>query len=337
MIAAGHLTEIVPAAAVKDVPATDPYYQAIAIALHHGYLGLQKDGSFAPNDAVLASQAEAGVVKWIKERYPTTDWQLLTQLRTSTWKPNTGWLTGAPSYLPYIVASRQLQLRYNHPFAADKHEVTPGQPIDRAEVAYMFWRGYQLKSEWTLYGLSQFDAITFPPLSARQREIATFALQFIGYPYVWAGEYPTQDSPYGFQAAGGFDCSGFVFYVMKMHFGYPITVNERGAHDMAARAKPRITRKNLTCGDLLFFGPSGPKSPVESIYHAALYLGNGWFIQSTGSTDGVSLASLDSSTYWKTAFAWGRRLLTPAELPPTPTPTPTPSPTLTSTPLTARP
>ena len=339
--AAGHLSESVPTVAIPDVPKTDPYYQVIEIAVHHGYLGLQKDGSFYPNDAVVASQAETGVVKWIKERYPTADWRLLTQLRAGTWKPNMAWLTGAPSYLPYIVASRQLELRYNHPYTADGQEVTPGQPIDRADVAYMFWRGYQLKNEWTLYGLSQFDDITFPPLSARQKEIAQFALQFIGYPYVWAGEYPTKDSPYGPQAAGGFDCSGFVFYVMKMHFGYPITVNERGAHDMAARAKPRITRKNLTCGDLIFFGPKGPKSTVASIYHAALYLGNGWFIQSTGSTDGVSLASLDSSTYWKKAFAWGRRVLTPAELPPTPTPSPsptvTPVPTPVSTPLAARP
>ncbi len=333
--AAGHLSESVPIVAIADVPKTDPYYQVIEIALHHGYLSLAKGGFFYPNDAVVDFQAETGVVKWIRERYPTADWLLLAQLRTSTWKPNTSWLTGAPSYLPYIVASRQLLLRYNHSSAADKHEVAPGQPVDRAEVAYMFWRGYRLKNEWTLYGLSQFDNVTFPPLSARQKQIAQFALQFIGYPYVWAGEYPTTGSPYGYQAAGGFDCSGFVFYVMKMHFGYPITVNERGAHDMAARAKPRITRKNLTCGDLMFFGPKGPKSTVASIYHAALYLGNGWFIQSTGSTDGVSLASLNSSTYWKNAFAWGRRLLTPAELGQTPTPSPSPTPT--STPLTAQP
>ena len=144
--------------------------------------------------------------------------------------------------------------------------------------------------------------------------MARFALKCIGYPYVWAGEYPTQDSPYGTQKSGGFDCSGFVFYVMKMHFGYPITVNERGAHDMAARAKPRITRDKLKCGDLIFFGPKGPSSSVESIYHAALYLGSGWFIHSTGSSDGVTLASLNNSSYWKAAFAWGRRLLTPAEL-----------------------
>ena len=102
--AAGHVKESVPTVAITDVPATDPYYQVIEVALHHGYLGLQKDGSFYPDDAVVASQAEAGVVKWIKERYPTADWQLLTQLRTATWKPNIGWLTGAPSYLPYIVA-----------------------------------------------------------------------------------------------------------------------------------------------------------------------------------------------------------------------------------------
>ena len=102
---------------------------------------------------------------------------------------------------------------------------------------------------------------------------------------------------------------------MKMHFEYPITVNERGAHDMAERAKPRITRKQLQSGDLIFFGPKGPKSSVESIYHAGLYLGNGWFIHSTGSTDGVTLSSLDSSSYYKTYFAWGRRVLKPSELP----------------------
>jgi hypothetical protein len=95
---------------------------------------------------------------------------------------------------------------------------------------------------------------------------------------------------------------------------------------MAARAKPRITRSRLKCGDLIFFGPKGPSSSIESIYHAALYLGGGWFIHSTGSSDGVTLASLNTSSYWKGAFAWGRRLLTPAELVlPSPSPSAAPA------------
>src|SRR5450830_284533 len=228
---------------------------------------------------------------------------------------NDGWKTDAPAYLPYIVASRQLQLRYNHPSDADGYEVTPNQAIDRAEVAYMFWRAYAVSGEWMLYGLADYKSIAFPPLSERQKQITRFALKFVGYPYIWAGEYPTKNSPYGPQKAGGFDCSGLLFYIMKMHFEYPITVNERGAHDMAERAKPRITRKQLQSGDLIFFGPKGPKSSVESIYHAGLYLGDGWLIHSTGSTDGVTLSSLDSSSYYKSYFAWGRRVLKPSELP----------------------
>ena len=101
---------------------------------------------------------------------------------------------------------------------------------------------------------------------------------------------------------------------------------------MAAAAKPRITRSQLKSGDLIFFGPKGPSSTVGSIYHAALYLGRGWFIHSTGSSDGVTLASLNNSSYWKAAFAWGRRVLKPAELV-VPNPSPSPSPTSSQAPV----
>jgi len=272
------------------------------------------------------AKAEAAIIRWLKERYSSSSWSLLGTLLPSSWRPNPGWKTGAPSYLPYVVASRQLQLRYNHSTDGDGHEVTPAEPIDRAEIAYMFSRAYKVAGEWMLYGLADYKSVTFPALSDRQKQVASYALKYIGYPYIWGGEYPTKDSPYGYQKAGGFDCSGFVFYIMKMHFGYGITVNERGAHDMAARAKPRITRSQLKCGDLIFFGPKGPSSSVESIYHAALYLGSGWFIHSTGSSDGVTLASLNTSSYWKGAFAWGRRLLTTAELVlPSPSPSAAPA------------
>lgn len=314
VLASGHYRDKLAPREITDVPPGHRYYRVIQIAVRRGYLSASRTKEFKPKTPVTAAEAEVAMIRWLKERYATSDWRLLSSLVTSRWQPNEGWKTKAPSYLPSVIASRQLQLRYNHPTGDDGHEVTPKQPIDRAELAYMFERAYKVSGEWTLYGLADYHDITFPTLSDRQKEIASFALKYVGYPYVWAGEYPTRNSPYGYQASGGFDCSGFVFFVMKMHFDYPITVNERGAHDMAARAKPRITRKKLVCGDLIFFGPSGPQSSVNSIYHAGLYLGNGWFIHSTGSSDGVTLCSLDTSSYYKSAFAWGRRVLTPGEL-----------------------
>ena len=331
VLASGHYGESITPLAIADVPKGYRYYSVIQMAVHLGYMGVDKGGNFRPTEKVAAAAAETVMVRWLKDRYSSYDWSLLGTLAPSRWQPNAGWKTSAPSYLPAIVASRQLMLRYNHPLSADAHETIPGEPIDRAEVAYMFHRAYKVASEWQLSGLGGFKTISFPPLSDRQKQIARFSLKYIGYPYVWAGEYPAKDSPYGAQASGGFDCSGFVFYVMRMHFGYTgITLNQRGASDMAAAAKPRITRSQLKSGDLIFFGPKGPSSTVGSIYHAALYLGRGWFIHSTGSSDGVTLASLNNSSYWKAAFAWGRRVLKPAELV---VPNPSPSPTSSQAPV----
>jgi hypothetical protein len=315
VLASGNYGEDLKPVAIGDVAETDRYYDVVQVALKHGFMKLDEAGNFRPQDPVPAYQAEVAVIRWLQERYSSSDWSLLRTLRPADWQPNDGWTTDAPVYLAYVIASRQLELRFNHSTDGDAHEVTPTQPIDRAEVAYMFSRAYAVGGDWQLYGLADYKRITLPVLSERQKQIARFALKYVGYPYIWAGEYPTRQSPYGTQAAGGFDCSGFVFYVMKMHFEYPITVNERGAHDMAERAKPRIARKDLQCGDLIFFAPEGPKSDVETVYHAGLYLGNGWFIHSTGSSDGVTLNSLDASSYYKKYFAWGRRVLTADELP----------------------
>ncbi len=320
VIAAGRQSAEFTAVQINDVPKGHPYYAYIQRALKYKLMSLDAQRNFRPDKTVIASNVETLIVRWLKMRYPSYSWTLLSTLRPGHWEPNPSWKVKAPSYLPSIVASRHLQLRVNHASANDGREVVPGQPVSRAEVANMFERGYGAASTWQLSGLGAFSTITLPKLSPRQKEITSFAFKYIGYPYVWGGEYPTKNSPYGYQKSGGFDCSGFAFYVMKMKFGYPITLNERGGGAMAKMADPRITRAQLKNGDLIFFGYNGPASGIASIYHVGLYLGNGWFIHSTGSSDGVTLASLDNSEYWKKYFAWGRRLLTRADLviPPTP-------------------
>lgn len=314
VVASGHWDDrVTDPVALPDMEPGDAYYRDVQLALQLRLMAATKDG-FLPLKAMTASKAEAAVVRMVKLKYPGYDWGLLTKLKPQYWRPNPGWNTKAPPRLPYIVASRALLLRFNHPYpGGEKRERSPGEPMPRAEVAYMLRQALTLAS-WEVAALSSFEDITFPTLSARQRQITSFALRYVGHPYVFAGEYPTEDSPYGYQAHGGFDCSGFVWWVMKITFKYPIGIDERGASDMARRAKPRIGRRSLKCGDVIFFGSNGTSSSVSSIYHAAIYLGRGWFIHSTGSADGVTLASLNTSSYWRQHFAWGRRLLTRAQL-----------------------
>ena len=72
----------------------------------------------------------------------------------------------------------------------------------------------------------------------------------------------------------------------------------------------RISFKNLQPADVIFFGTKGPKSSGAQVFHAAIYVGNGWLIQSSG--EGVALAPL--SDWYAKKFAWGRRPLHEAGL-----------------------
>ena len=76
----------------------------------------------------------------------------------------------------------------------------------------------------------------------------------------------------------------------------------------AIPAATRITKAKLQPGDVMFFGDLGPSSTPTQNFHAGVYMGNGWFIHSTGSNGGVGINRLDGS-WWGERFSWGRRAL----------------------------
>ena len=84
-------------------------------------------------------------------------------------------------------------------------------------------------------------------------QIAQYALQYVGYPYVWGGTTPA-----------GFDCSGFVQYVYKQ-FGY--TLN-RIACDQALNGVA-VDINALQPGDVLCF-----YSGSNYIGHVGIYIGD---------------------------------------------------------------
>jgi cell wall-associated NlpC family hydrolase len=222
-----------------------------------------------------------------------------------------------PSRFGTEVVARLLGLRTNHPAQLDSLELLPSQPATRAEAAYSAARILRF-SGWETPKVEQLaETFQLPALSAWQTRILKTAVRFIGYPYVWGGTSENAEAPAGVQAPGGFDCSGFVWRIYKLQ-AYPggsslaATLKGRTTFAMSGEVPvaKRISFTHLKPGDVLFWGAGGPSSKPAQVDHTGIYLGNGWFIHSSGY--GVAVAQL--SGWYKQRFAWARRPLAEAGL-----------------------
>jgi cell wall-associated NlpC family hydrolase len=213
--------------------------------------------------------------------------------------------------------ARLLGLRTNHPAAQDNLELLPSETATRAEAAYSGAQILRFSGSETVSVTDAAATFVLPVLTQWQQRILTTAVRFIGYPYVWGGESETTESPFGTQVHGGFDCSGFVWRVYKLQ-RYPregklaSMLQGRTTYAMSGEvpAAKRIPFGKLEPADLVFFGARGPKSKPSQVGHMGIYLGNGWFIQS--SDYGVDVAPLEG--WYRTKFAWARRPLAEAGL-----------------------
>jgi len=221
------------------------------------------------------------------------------------------------------VVARLLGLRLNHPAAQDFLELRPQDPATRAEAAYSAAQILSfglLDDSWQIAQVKSLAAaFTLPQLNDWQRQILTVAFSKIGMPYVWGGTSDNTEVDFGVTARGGYDCSGFIWRVYKLQ-SYPnegdlaSTIVGRTTYTMSVEVprSQRISFQNLQPADVIFFGTKGTHSKGSQIFHTAIYVGNGWFIQS--SDEGVALAQLTG--FYKKTFAWGRRPLREAGLEP---------------------
>lgn len=100
-----------------------------------------------------------------------------------------------------------------------------------------------------------------------------------------------------------FDCSGFVYYVLKSYgISTPRTSSAMSKYSSWTKIE---SQSDLKKGDLVFFTSPSKSSGVG---HVGIYLGGGEFIHSSsGSAYGVTISSLSSGSYSK-RYQWGRRI-----------------------------
>lgn len=199
------------------------------------------------------------------------------------------------------ITAREAGLRRNYPASDEALERTDAQPIRLADVVLMAARAHAIRANGTPSAVRALERFSIPVIAPEALPLVQRAVSLVGYPYVWGGEAPDLNASADPQAAAGFDCSGFVYYVW--HTGdraaeasinvpdgrttYTMNVGSRGV---------KVPWKNAQAGDLVFFGSAGPKTPDAEASHTSIALGNRWIIHSSGGRAGLSITFLP--TYW---------------------------------------
>lgn len=108
--------------------------------------------------------------------------------------------------------------------------------------------------------------------SAKGQNIANFALNFVGNPYVWGGTSLTR----------GCDCSGFA---MSVYANFGIGLN-RTSRAQASNGYA-VGMNELQAGDLIFYAANG-----RSISHVAIYIGGGKVVHASTPRTGIIVSSV---------------------------------------------
>ncbi len=153
------------------------------------------------------------------------------------------------------------------------------------KVTYQGYTGYVSADYCKLVDYESASSNQNNTSSSVRENVVAYAKTFLGTKYVYGGNTPES----------GFDCSGFVKYVLAK-YGYSIPRTSASQYANTTR----INKSSLKLGDLIFFGNSG------TVNHVGMYIGNNNFIHAENSKTGVCISSLSSSYYSSHYIGCGR-------------------------------
>jgi cell wall-associated NlpC family hydrolase len=298
--------EIDPSITFTDFASNRMLYRYANVAVKLGWMRRGAGSTFLPEAAVNMATLHRAIVTALRDGLPELAGQL-DALHTES-----GVAFDTPANFGTTMIGMLIGLRYNS--SVESKDVNPRSPMPRAQVAYSLYRSKTLSS-WVVPNLiSAYDGIQLPIMGPVRRAIVQWGVRFVGYPYVYAGEWgfaSSQSSALGGQPVPGFDCSGFTWWALRAsdngswdvspprpYAGWALP--ERSSADMSRTGNIKFT--NLIPGDLMFYASSGV------VDHVNVYIGNGFALDSSSSNGGVAI--VDVTQHWyRDNFVHGRRIV----------------------------
>jgi hypothetical protein len=301
-----------PTIQFADLASDDPFFRYANVAVKLGWMRAGRN--FNPSNPVTTASLHRTLVLALGLNDVV---QGINDIHTAD-----GYRFRHSRRLGSMLAGMLLGLRYDHDDNA--LDVDPSTRVPRSEVAWSLYRAYVANfiESWRKAALAPYEDIHLGRSSSQMRDVVEFGLRYVGFPYVYAGEWNTESPPgycCGYQPRGGFDCSGLMWWVMKApQSGYDNTrvrpyrgwaLPERSSKDMAGGIprSERLTVDQLRAGDLMFYDGSGD----GVVDHVDLYLGSGWGLDSSNGSGGVLIVRVKSGWY-ADHLKWGRDLMHPA-------------------------
>lgn len=298
-----------PSVTFPDLDPADPFHGAAVIAVQRRWLTRGASGRFNPDSLVTARSVNRSLV--LALGMGSTAGALNDLATTDGYGFHTPRLFGAN-----LLAMR-LGLRFNNK-TDESQDVTPNTLLRRKQVAWSLYRATTLES-WVIPSLEeQYAGMVLPKMTASRRSIVDWGVRYVGYPYIWAGEWGF-DSPsppaFGGQPGPGFDCSGISWWALRAdddvywdispprpYRGWSLP--QRTSAEMSRMTKNRLAYAELRPGDLMFYDGDGD----GTVDHVDVYVGNGWALDSSSSVGGVTLMWVKTGWY-RQHFVHGRRIL----------------------------
>lgn len=291
----------------SDLEPTQTFYRWANIAVGLGWMHRSSSGAFLPDKPVTMTAVHHVLVLALGMRRTAAQ---LDHLRTRD---------GVRFKTPVNFGSTLLGMRLGLRFNSDGNEaqdVGPTTRMPRAQVAYSLYAAKTLQSWVVPWVAEQYDGIILPKMGPSRRSIVQWGVRYVGYPYVWGGEWglgSPEPSGLGGQPIPGFDCSGWSWWALRANDGGAWKVApprpysgwglpQRTSADMARFGKLKYNA--LLPGDLMFY--DGDDN--GTVDHVDVYVGNGFALDSSHSPGGVTIMWVGDGWY-RDHFVHGRRLL----------------------------